>query len=75
MNIILTAVLATVAGLTWNWTTGNAPMSYWLMGGFFIASSAGADLLELAWQWHRGRRRTIRRSHARPKPTIARTES
>lgn len=65
MNIILTAVLATIAGLSWNWATDNQPMSYWLMGGFFIGSSLSADLLELAWQWHRGRRRVGRRAHAR----------
>lgn len=67
MNLILTVVLATLAGLTWNWTTDNQPMSYWLMGGFYVGATLGAELLERAWDW-----RTARRKAARSAPVPAR---
>lgn len=62
MNLILTVALAALAGLTWNWTTGDAPMSYWLTGAFYVGSTLGADLLERAWDWRTARRRASRTS-------------
>lgn len=62
MNLILTAALAAIAGLSWNWATGYAPMSYWLMWAFFIGSCAGAELLEWVWERRRERRRRARRA-------------
>lgn len=61
MNVILTAVFATIAGLGWNWATGNAPMSYWLMGSFFVGSCLLADSVEWVWDRRAERRRLARR--------------
>lgn len=69
MTILLTAAIATLAGLTWNWTTDNQPMTYWLMGAFFIGSSVAADLLDRLWERWRLRHRAARRAHARPHHT------
>lgn len=62
MNFIVTAVLATVCGLSWNWATGNQPMSYWLMGVFLIGSCAGADFIGWFLERRRARRRRVRRA-------------
>jgi hypothetical protein len=61
VNLILTAVFATIAGLGWNWATGNAPMSYWLMGSFFVGSCLLADSVEWVWDCRAERRRRDRR--------------
>lgn len=66
MNLILTAALAALAGLAWNVATGNAPMSYWLMGAFYVGATLGAELLERAWDWRTARRKAAR--GARPVP-------
>lgn len=61
MNVILTTAFATIAGLAWNWTTNNQPMSYWQMGGFFVGSCLLADLVEWVWDRRRERHRRARR--------------
>jgi len=61
VNLILTAVFATIAGLGWNWATGNAPMSYWLMGSFFVGSCLLADFVEWVWDRRAEHRRRARR--------------
>lgn len=73
VNLILTAALAALAGLTWNWTTGNAPMSYWLMGTFYGGATLGAELLERAWDWRTARRKAAR--NALPVPARHRKAS
>jgi uncharacterized membrane protein len=73
VNILLTAALAAIAGVAWNWATDNQPMTYWLMGVLIVGSSLAAELLEQTWRWSRARRRPGRRAHARPTPKTRKT--
>ncbi len=69
LNVLVTFIIALLAGLAWNWTTNNQPMNYWLMASLFAGSALLATWLEWAWDWWRSRRRSrsgrARHAHAR----------